>query len=89
MPARNCPRFDKYPADISAAATVEPHLRWLQETQRRLGFRAIWQKYFESYDVFLLPAGFSTASPHDHSQPIEKRVVETPEGRRPYLKMDF
>jgi amidase len=78
-------RFDRNPDDISAAATVEPHGRWLQETLRRLSVRAVWQKYFESHDVFLLPAGFSAAFPHDRSQPIEKRVVETPEGKRPYL----
>jgi amidase len=78
-------RFDKNPADMYAAATVEPHQRWLRETQERLRCRAIWQKYFESHDVFLCPAGFSAAFPHDHSQPLEKRVVETPEGTRPYL----
>jgi amidase len=66
-------------------ARPETHWRWMQETQRRLAFRAIWQKYFESHDVFLCPAGFSAAFPHDHSQPLEKRVVETPEGKRPYL----
>ena len=35
------------PHDAVAAATVEPHARWLHETQRRLAFRALWQKYFE------------------------------------------
>jgi amidase len=78
-------RLEKNPDDIYAAAVVEPHGHWLQETQRRLGFRAIWQRYFESHDVFLLPAAFSAAFPHDHSQPMEQRVVETPEGGRPYL----
>jgi len=57
----------------------------MQETQRRLAFRAIWQKYFESHDVFLCPAGFSAAFPHDHSQPLEKRVVQTADGPRTYL----
>jgi amidase len=55
------------------------------ETQRRLAFRATWQKYFESHDVFLLPAGFSATFPHDHSEPLWRRVIETPEGKRPYL----
>lgn len=73
-------------AFLNTDTSVAPHGRWLQETLRRLGFRAIWQKYFESHDVFLLPAGFSTSFPHDHSQPLEKRVVETPEGKRPYLE---
>jgi len=72
-------------AFVNATATVEPHARWLEETQRRLAFRALWQKYFESHDVFLLPAGFSAAFPHDHSQPIEQRVIQTREGPRPYL----
>jgi amidase len=82
-------RLEKDPDDIFAAATVEPHGRWLKQTQRRLGFRAIWQEYFKTHDVFLLPAGFSAAFPHDHSQPIEKRVIETPEGRRPYMNTPF
>jgi hypothetical protein len=77
-------RFEKDPNDLAAAAIVERHARWLGETQRRLAFRAVWQKYFESYDVFLLPAGFTAAFPHDHSQPIEARVIETPEGKRSY-----
>jgi len=66
-------------------AKPETHRLWMQETRRRLAFRAIWQKYFETHDVFLCPAGFSAAFPHDHSQPIEKRVIATPEGPRPYL----
>jgi amidase len=62
------------------------HAQWLRETMRRLAFRAVWQQYFEKYDVFLLPASFTAAFPHDHSQPIEKRVVKTPEGPRPYVQ---
>ena len=62
------------------------HARWLRETQSRLAFRVLWQKYFERYDVFLLPASFTAAFPHDHSEPIDKRVVKTPEGPRPYVQ---
>jgi amidase len=79
-------RFEHNPADIVAAAAVEPHARWLHETQRRLAFRALWQKYFESHDVFLLPTAFTAAFPHDHTEPIDKRSVDTPEGRRPYAR---
>jgi amidase len=82
-------RAGKNPADVAAAAAVEPHWRWLQETQRRLGFRAIWQKYFETHDVFLCPAAFCAAFPHDSSQPMEKRVIEMPGGPRPYLDLGF
>jgi amidase len=81
---RSRARLAHNPQDIVAQAAVEPHGRWLQETQRRLTSRALWQKYFEGHDVFLLPAAFTAAFPHDHSEPIDKRVIETPEGKRPY-----
>ena len=64
----------------------QPHARWLHETRQRLAFRARWHTYFESHDVFLLPTAFTTAFAHDHSQPIENRVVDTPDGKRPYLR---
>ena len=62
------------------------HARWLRETQRRLAFRAVWQEYFEHHDVFLLPASFTAAFRHDHTEPIDARTIEMPEGRRPYLQ---
>ena len=79
-------RFESNPQDIAAAAAVAPHARWLHETRRRLAVRALWQKYFESHDVFLLPTTFTAAFPHDHSEPIDRRVVDTPEGKRPYAR---
>jgi amidase len=79
-------RFENNPDDMFAAAAVAPHARWLHETQRRLTFRARWQKYFESHDVFLLPTAFTAAFPHDHSEPIDNRLVDTPEGKRPYAR---
>jgi amidase len=62
------------------------HARWIRETLSRLAFRQTWQQYFESCDVFLLPASFTAAFPHDHSEPIDQRVVKTPEGPRPYVQ---
>jgi amidase len=79
-------RFEKDREDLFAGAAVEPHARWLQETQRRLSCRAMWQEYFESHDVFLAPTAFTAAFPHDHSEPIGNRVVDTPEGKRPYVQ---
>jgi amidase len=74
-------------ADLTGRrASTFDHARWLRETMQRLAFRALWEKYFERYDVFLLPASFTAAFPHDHRQPIEKRVVKTPEGPRPYVQ---
>jgi amidase len=71
---------------VNAEKTTDPHVRWLQATQHRLSVRALWQKYFESHDVFLLPTTMTAAFPHDHSQPIEKRTIDTPEGKRSYLQ---
>jgi amidase len=79
-------RFENHPEDVFAAAAVEPHARWLHETVGRLSCRAAWQHYFESHDVFLLPPAFTAAFPHDHSEPIDHRVIGTPEGNRPYVQ---
>jgi amidase len=82
-------RLEKDPNDIFAAGAVEPHSRWLRESQRRLNFRAKWAEYFDRHDVFLTPASFCAAFPHDHSQPMDRRMVETPEGQRPYRDIGF
>ena len=79
-------RLANNPDDVFAAAMTAPHARWLHETQRRLAVRASWQKYFESHDVFILPACVTAAFPHDHSMPIERRVIDTPNGPRPYVR---
>jgi amidase len=65
---------------------VEPHARWLRETQQRLTCRARWQQYFETHDVFLLPVTVTAAFPHDHREPIDARVIETGAGARPYVQ---
>jgi len=73
-------------AMVNAEHVVDPHVRWLQATQHRLAVRALWQRYFESHDVLLLPTTITAAFPHDHSEPIGKRTIDTPEGQRPYLQ---
>ena len=65
---------------------MEPHARWLRETQRRLTCRARWQRYFQTHDVFLLPVTVTAAFPHDHREPIDTRVIETDAGSRPYVQ---
>jgi len=77
-------RAAAHPQDVFAAAAVEPHARWLHETQRRLACRARWQEYFETHDVFLAPTAFTAAFPHDHSEPIGNRTIDTPAGKQPY-----
>jgi amidase len=52
---------------------------WQQRNMQRLSYRAAWERYFESVDVFLLPTTSITAFPHDHS-PSDRRTVALPEG---------
>jgi amidase len=50
--------------------------------------RATWQEYFRTHDAFLLPTAFVPAFKHDHG-PLNRRVLETAEGPRPYLDLFF
>lgn len=60
---------------------------WQQQNFRRLAFRAQWQAYFDQVDVFLSPVAFTTAFPHDHSEPQEQRKIATSTGLRNYREM--
>ena len=77
--------YRRDPKDPAGAALVEPHARWSAETANRLAARALWEQYFQSHDVFLMPVAFVPAFPHDHSDPMDRRKLSTPEGPRPYL----
>jgi amidase len=61
---------------------------WQKQNFRRLGYRARWQAYFDEVDVFLSPVAFTTAFPHDHSEPLSKRTIATTQGSRPYMDPD-
>jgi amidase len=60
---------------------------WQQQNFRRVGFRAQWQAWFEQVDVFLSPVAFTSAFPHDHSEPQEQRTIATSAGPRRYMDM--
>jgi len=55
---------------------------------RRMAARAAWGRYFDDIDVFLCPANFTPAFPHD-TRPFEARTITTPEGYRPYDSQAF
>jgi amidase len=55
---------------------------------RRMAARAAWSRYFDHLDVFLCPATFTPAFPHD-TRPLERRTIATPEGERPYGNLVF
>jgi amidase len=73
--------------DPMAKGMLATFADWQQRNLKRLGYRAMWEKYFAPVDVFLSPVAFTTAFPHDHS-PIEGRTIPTPEGgRQPQLDL--
>jgi len=79
--ARDRQRLQQNPNDRVALAFAGPHSRWSLERERQLEFRAIWQTYFGTHDVFLLPTAATAASPHDHSEPAFERGIDTPDGK--------
>ena len=60
----------------------------IEQQARRLSVRAAWSRYFDEVDVFLCPANFTAAFPHD-DRPFEQRTITTPEGGRPYDAQSF
>jgi amidase len=61
---------------------------YIDQESRRMAARAAWNRYFNEIDVFLCPANFTPAFPHD-TRPFEQRTIATPEGERPYNDQTF
>jgi amidase len=60
----------------------------VEQENRRMVARAAWSRYFGDVDVFVCPANFTPAIPHD-TRPFDERTVPTPEGERPYSNQPF
>ncbi len=67
---------------------VEQYESFGDHERRRMSARAAWSRYFNDIDVFLCPANFTPAFPHDN-RPFEARTISTPEGERPYDSQPF
>jgi amidase len=61
---------------------------FIEQENRRMSARAAWSSYFTRVDVFLCPANFTPAFPHD-TRPFDERTIATPEGERPYTNQPF
>jgi amidase len=59
-----------------------------EQEQRRMAARAAWEHYFSEVDVFLCPANFTPAPPHD-TRAFAERMIQTPEGERRYDSQPF
>ena len=73
--ARKLAPGDKsYAATVARAVTMS-HRDWLAVNNRRAGMTAAWQKFFDTYDIFLCPAAASAACPHDHAGQRADRTI--------------
>jgi amidase len=67
---------------------LPPFAEVVAQERRRMAARAAWGAYFDDVDVFLCPASFTPAFPHD-TRPFEARTIATPDGERPYGDQAF
>ena len=72
------PSFEKR-SDPMAKGALSSFAEWQRQNRKRLAYRARWEKFFESVDVFLLPTACTTAFPHDPTPPDQRRIP-LPEG---------
>jgi amidase len=62
--------------------------QFIAHENRRMAARAAWCRYFDDIDVFVCPANFTAAFPHD-ARPFVQRTITTSEGERPYDSQPF
>jgi len=80
---------DEFYKSRLAQAWIAPHKHFQYANMARIRERTIWQNYFRTHDAFLLPTAFTSAFPHDHSEPFQDRILITGEGPRPYNDLLF
>ena len=74
---------------VQARAWTDPHKRFQAANRERIGSRAVWQRYFQTHDVFLMPTAFVPAFAHDHSRQADAKMLSTVDGPREYMDMTF
>ena len=66
-------------SDPMSKGALSSFADWQRQNLKRLAYRALWEKFFESADVFLMPTTFTAAFSHDPGS-IETRMIPLPEG---------
>ena len=80
-------RYQENPAEVFAGGALSSFADWQQQRLKQLAFRALWQDYFEQIDVFLMPCSFTVAFHHDHAGDFNSRMLNTSDGKRPYMQL--
>lgn len=60
------------------------HRDWLVHDSKRIAQRNLWKRYFQEFDLFLMPTASVTAFPHDHTPNQLHRVLKTSVGDKPH-----
>jgi amidase len=73
---------------IIARATALTYPQRRAASEERMRSRAIWQDYFRTHDIFLMPTSFVPAFPHD-TRATNQRTLATSNGPRDYMDLLF
>jgi amidase len=70
--------LNKMPPQYARGA-LSTFVEWQQQNLMRLFYRTMWERFFASVDVFLLPTMFTAAFAHDRTPPA-RRQISMPDG---------
>lgn len=96
IPPQPAPPADKIPPPGFSSVNIIPLVMksmamnfraYIDLQNKRIQAQYIWQDFYKDYDAFLMPTNFVPAFPHDHSEPMMLRVLETSLGKRAYLDL--
>ncbi|MCC6433423.1 MAG: amidase [Acidimicrobiales bacterium] len=76
------------PIALTKRQTAMRHRQWLSNNESRLQMRLKFERFFESFDILLLPVMPCVAIRHDHSEPMAGRTVTTEAGPRNYWELN-
>ncbi len=84
---KNSDPDDKEPRVRQARGALISHKDWLRVNELRLRIKAIWDEFFQSYDVLLCPVTFTTAFAHDHNPDLFGRYIPVDGAERHYSEI--
>jgi len=84
---KNSTMDDKGPRVRQARGALISHMDWLRVNELRLRIKAMWDEFFQSYDVLLCPVTFTTAFDHDHNPDLLGRYITVDGAERHYSEI--
>jgi len=84
---KNSTMDDKDPRVRQARGALISHIDWLRVNELRLRIKAMWDEFFQSYDVLLCPVTFTTAFDHDHNPDLLGRCITVDGAERHYSEI--